>query len=261
VAKRTPDYTKQVSHQRTRAERPGKQRGERPGGKQRAVVPDPPVSYSVLTFVSLFGGAELYIWAAFMALGGSSTKTVAVSVAVALCGVLTNVLTGVLALYALYPQRFPMRRVNKRMLAAIIVVVGGIAIMSLYNSSLLSPGLIPPVAVFFFVIRPRLKQIAEADGRYTPSKRDQALEEIRQRREARRREKEAEARQQQMIKGRLAKAPADEVAARRAARQSVEKPPATAGGAAGGRPAAPGKDKPGPSAEAGPGPRKGGGTR
>ena len=266
MAKRTPDYTKQVSHQRARSERARPDRA----GKERKGVPDAPVAYGLLTFVALLGGVAVYAWGCTQTLpyltGPDGRKFVQGSIA-SVSGIVTNVLVGVLALYALYPRRYPLRRINKRYLGYAIVFIGLIAVYYSVNISVLSPGLIPPVAVFYFVIRSRLKEIAEAEGRYTPTKRDQALEEIRQRREERRREKEAEREKQRRLKARLGKVPADEVGARRMARQGAEKPaakpaPARGGGAAGSaRPAAPRKDGLGPSAPGGTGPRKGGGTR
>jgi signal transduction histidine kinase len=206
VAKRTPDYTKQVSHRRVPAERPQK------GARQRG-APDAPLSWAIATFVTLAGGVAIYLWGCTQTLpylGGPDGRKYVQAAVGSIAGIVLNVLVGVMALYALYPRRFPMRWLNKRVLTYVILFVGMIAVFETMNITVLSPGLIPPVAIFYFVIRNRLKAIAEAEGRYSPTRRDQALEEIRERREERRREKEEEARKQKMIKDRLAKLPPDE---------------------------------------------------
>jgi hypothetical protein len=199
VAKRTPDYTKQVRH-----EKPRRQPDAAPRKKaaRRPEVPAPPRGSGALVLVSLFGGVALYVWAALLALGGSDTKTVAFSLTVSLCGLLTNVLTGVLALYALNPQRFAMPRVDKRMLVVIIVIFGAVAVFFSSANVILAPGLIPPVAIFFFVIRPRLKVIAQVAGTYRPTRRDDALAEIQERRAERQREKEREEQLKRALKRR-----------------------------------------------------------
>jgi hypothetical protein len=199
VAKRTPDYTKQVRH-----EKPRRQPAAAPRKKaaQRQAVPPPQSGASALVLMSLVGGMALYVWAALLALGGGNAKTVAVSLTIACCGLLTNVFTGVLALYALNPQRFPMPRVDKRMLVVIIVVFGAITVFFGINNMILAPGMIPPVAIFYFVIRPRLKLIAQAAGTYRPTRRDEALAEIQDRRAERQREKEREEQLKRALKRR-----------------------------------------------------------
>jgi hypothetical protein len=199
VAKRTPDYTKQVRH-----EKPPR-RPVAPAGKKtarRAEVPPPPQGATALVIVSLAGGVALYAWAASLAFGNTDKRTLALSLTIALCGLVTNVLTGVLALYALNPRRFPMPRLDKRMLIVIIVVFGAITVFFGSSNPILVPGIIAPVAVFYFVIRPRLKVIAQVTGTYRPTKRDAALAEIQERREERQREKEREEQLKRTIKRR-----------------------------------------------------------
>ena len=96
-----------------------------------------------------------------------------------------------------------MPRVNKRTLLTVIAVLGAVAVFQTVRVPLASPGLIPPVAVFFYLIRPRLKMIAQAEGTYRPTRRDQALDEIQAAREERQREKEREAAIKRTIKRRL----------------------------------------------------------
>jgi hypothetical protein len=199
VAKRTPDYTKQVRH-----EKPGRQPvpPTRKKAAHKADVPPPAQGATALTFVSLIGGVALYAWAVTLAMGSSDARVVAISVTVAFCGLLTNILTGVLAVYALNPGRHPMPRVDKRMLAVIIIVLGVVVVFFGSTNLILAPGMIPPVVVFFFVIRPRLKVIAQVAGTYRPTKRDEALAEIQERRAERQREKEREAQLKRTIKRR-----------------------------------------------------------
>ena len=123
---------------------------------------------------------------------------------ISLLGMLTNILTGVLALYALNPRRFPMPRVDKRLLAVVIVVFGAVTVFVGINNAILAPGMIPPIAIFYFVIRPRLKSIAQATGTYRPTRRDAALEEIQERRAERQREKEREEQLKRTLKRRQA---------------------------------------------------------
>jgi len=143
------------------------------------------------------------MYAGYVALGSATHKAVAFYFVVAICGVLTNVLIGVLATYALNPRRFPMPRVDKRSLIMLVMILGAVTVFFGLRQAWLSAGLIPPVAVFFFVVRPRLKLIAEAAGTYRPTRRDQALEEIQERRAERLREKEREAAMKRTIKQRL----------------------------------------------------------
>jgi len=194
VAKRTPDYTKQVRH-----EKPRRQPVAAPGKKaaRRQPVPPPQKGAAGATYVSLVGGTAVYFYAAYLATGGATTKIVAFSLVIAACGVLANVLTGVLATYALFPRRYPMPRVDKRWLVMSIVIFGAVTVFFGLQIPWLAPGIIPPVAVFLFVVRPRLKLIAQAAGTYRPTKRDAALAEIDERREARRREAEERQREKE----------------------------------------------------------------
>jgi hypothetical protein len=193
VAKHTPDYTKQVRH-----EKPRRQPVAAPGKKtRRGAVPPPQKGASSATYVSLVGGTAVYLYAGYLATGGANSKSVIFSLIIAFCGLLTNVLTGVLATYALYPVRHAMPRVDKRLLVTLIMVFGAITVFFGLQIAWLAPGIIPPVAVFFFVVRPRLKLIAQAAGTYRPTKRDAALAEIDERREARRRETEERQREKE----------------------------------------------------------------
>ncbi len=60
------------------------------------------------------------------------------------------------------------------------------------------------MAIFYFVIRPRLKVIAQAAGTYRPTRRDEALAEIQERRDERQREKEREEQLKRTLKRRQA---------------------------------------------------------
>jgi hypothetical protein len=194
VAKRTPDYTK------SRHEKPSRRPAAAPAKKaRRGTVPPPQKGAASATYVSLVGGTAVYLYAGYVATGAGTTKSEIFSLVIALCGLLTNVLTGVLATYALYPVRHAMPRVDKRLLVTLIMVFGAITVFFGLQIAWLAPGIIPPVAVFFFVVRPRLKLIAQAAGTYRPTRRDAALAEIDERRDARRRE--AEERQREKEKG------------------------------------------------------------
>ena len=195
MAKRTPDYTKQVRH-----EKPRRQPVAVPGKKaRRGTVPPPPRGASSATYVSLVGGTAVYLYAGsgYLATGGANSKAIIFSLVIAFCGLVTNVLTGVLATYALYPVRHAMPRVDKRLLVTLITVFGAITVIFGLQIVWLAPGIIPPVAVFFFVVRPRLKLIARAAGTYRPTKRDAALADMDERREARRRETEERQREKE----------------------------------------------------------------
>jgi ABC-type multidrug transport system fused ATPase/permease subunit len=193
VAKRTPDYTKQVRH-----EKPRRQPVAAPGKKtRRGTVPPPQKGAPSAVYVALGGGTAVYLYAAFLATGGANSKAIIFSLVIALCGLFTNVLTGVLATYALYPVRHAMPRLDKRLIVVLIMVFGAVTVFFGLQIAWLAPGIIPPVAVFFFVVRPRLKLIAQAAGTYRPTKRDAALAEIDERRETRRRETEEREREKE----------------------------------------------------------------
>ena len=194
MAKRTPDYTKQVRH-----EKPRRQPVAAPGKKaaRRGTVPPPQKGAASAVYVSLVGGTAVYLYAAYLATGSATTKSIIFSLVIAFCGLLTNVLTGVLATYSLYPRRFAMPGIDKRLLVTLIMVFGAVTVFFGLQIAWLAPGSIPPVAVFFFVVRPRLKLIAQAAGTYRPTKRDAALAEIDERREARRRETEERQREKE----------------------------------------------------------------
>jgi hypothetical protein len=198
VAKRTPDYTKQVRHEKPRkpVSRPGRATAAR-GRRAEAKVPPAPKALVLITYASLAGGVALYLYVLYLA-----HPTAGGLVAVG-CGLITDGLVAVLAAYALDPVKHPLRRVNKRALIFVLVIFAAVTVMLTVSVPLLSPGLIPPIAVFFYMIRPRLKLIAEVEGTYRPTRRDQALEEIQERRAERKREKEREAAMKRTIKQRL----------------------------------------------------------
>lgn len=280
MAKRTPDYTKQVRHEKVPARPAG---GQRPKGRGRASVSDVRLSFVVSTYLGLAGGAAIYLFGCSQTvpyLFGANPRAYIAGSAASIAGLATNVLVGVLAVYAFYPRRFPLRRINKQYLMYAIIIFGVIALFYSFNRLLqpLATGLIPPVAIFYFILRPRLQEIAQAEGRYRPTKRDEALAEVHARREERRREKEAEKEYKRRLKARLARVDADEVGARRAARQKADAgaanaaqarpsaPPRRAGRprppqsqrAAGERAAQPGKDKTGPTRTGGSSGKEGG---
>ena len=122
MAKRTPDYTKQVRH-----EKPRRQPVAAPGKKaaRRGEVPPPQKGAASAVYVSLVGGTAVYLYAAYLATGSATTKSIIFSLVIALCGILTNVLTGVLATYSLYPRRFAMPGVDKRLLVVESGLKGG----------------------------------------------------------------------------------------------------------------------------------------
>lgn len=193
MAKRTPDYTKQVRH-----DKPRRQAAAAPVKKaRRGTVPPPQKGAPSAVYVSLVGGTAVYLYAGYLATGAATTKQEIFSLVIAFCGLLANVLTGVLATYCLYPVRHAMPGVDKRLLVTLIMVFGAITVFFGLQIAWLAPGIIPPVAVFFFVVRPRLKLIAQAAGTYRPTKRDAALAEIDERREERRREAEERQREKE----------------------------------------------------------------
>lgn len=194
MAKRTPDYTKQVRHEKPRRQ-PVAAAGKK--AARRGQVPPPQKGAASAVYVSLGGGTAVYLYAGYVATGAGTTKSVIFQLVIALCGLLTNVLTGVLATYSLYPVRRAMPGVDKRLLVTLIMVFGAVTVFFGLQIAWLAPGIIPPVAVFFFVVRPRLKLIAQAAGTYRPTKRDAALAEIDERRDARRREAEERQREKE----------------------------------------------------------------
>ena len=205
MARRTPDYTQRRTQ--------GKNRQQ-----QKQELPSAGPAVTSMVMLSLAGAVAMFLWGCgqtlpYLLRGGAEAKSYAQGSLVAVSGLVTNLLVGVIAYHALHPRRFPLRGSTARRILYAIVFFGGIAIVAGLNT-ILGPAMIPAIAVFYFAVRPRLKQIAQAQGRYTPTKRDQALEEIRKRREERLAEKE----RQTKVKRRLARAKTTEAASGGASR-------------------------------------------
>jgi hypothetical protein len=189
VARKTPDYTKQVRHERPRSQMAATGRRRASKGK-RPPVPPPARGMAPSAFFAVGAGVLLYVWVGYLAFGGATTRSIAFGLGIAFCGLVANLLTGVLALYALYPERYPLPGVDKRLLTTLVIVFTVITVFFGVQIPWMAPGVIPPVGVFYFIIRPRLKLMAQVRGTYRPSRRDTALAEIQARREQRRRERE-----------------------------------------------------------------------
>ncbi len=163
----------------------------------------PPVSKYVAwsCYASLAGAMGLYLWACTLTLpnlggGGALARGAAVSSLGAVCGLLANFTLLPITMWALYPERYPFQRLNKKLLMYVFIGLSMVTVVVTLSSKLgqqlLGPGLIPPVAIFFFVVRPRLKALAIAKGNYTPSRFDKAREDYEKEREEYRRERQRE---------------------------------------------------------------------
>lgn len=197
MARRTPDYTKQARQKRR---------------KQRETLPPPPSrAYATAVYLSLAGGVALFLYGCVLVFpvlseGGLNARGAVVASVGLVAGIVATVLIGLLARYSFDPRAHPLR-MNMKYLLYIIVFAGMVAIMVVlsYKSLqlLMGPALIPAVAVFFFVVRPRLKAIAVAEGRYTKSRSEQKREEWER---ERRQEREEKQRYERLKQQRLGKA-------------------------------------------------------
>lgn len=190
MARRTPDYTRQA--------RRGVKGGKKDGKKGRQEVERVSSVITALVFTALMGGALIFASLCVLTVPRIDPDTVLGKVAVRdtiayASGFLTNAFVGMIAAHALYPRRVALPASVLRMVTYALILLGILAIMLTSGSAYgtwAGPALIPPVAVYFFVVRPRLKAIAQAEGRYTPTRRDHALAEMEAERKAREREKE-----------------------------------------------------------------------
>lgn len=183
MARKTPDYTKQARQKRR---------------KQRETLPAPPSrAYASAVYFSLAGGAALFLYGCVLVFpvlseGGQNARGATMAAIGLAAGIVATVLIGLLARYSFDPRAHPLR-FNIKYLIYVIVFAGMISIMVVlsYKSLqlLMGPALIPAVAVFFFVVRPRLKAIAVAEGRYTKSRSEQKREQWERERQQEREEK------------------------------------------------------------------------
>lgn len=185
VARKTPDYTRQARQKRR---------------KERATPPPPPSrAYATAVYTSLAGGVALFLYGCVLVFpvigeGGQNARGAGVAALGLVAGILATVLIGLLARHSFDPRAHPLRGINKKYLIYGIVFGGMVSILVVltYQSLqlLMGPALIPAVAVFFFVVRPRLKAIAVAEGRYTKSRSEESREQWERERRQEREEKE-----------------------------------------------------------------------
>jgi hypothetical protein len=109
-------------------------------------------------------------------------------------GIVCNLLVLLLSMHVFDRKKHPLAGINKKYLMWGIVLTGMVCVMVVMSSkfwqTLMGPGLIPPIAIMVFVLRPRLKALAVAEGRYTPSRSEKAREDWERERAERRAEKE-----------------------------------------------------------------------
>lgn len=185
MARKTPDYTRQARQKRR---------------KQRETLPAPPSrGYAAAVYLSLAGGIVFFLYGCVLVLpalgeGGRNARGAMVAALGLIAGILATALIGLLARYSFDPRAHPLRGINKKYLIYGIVFAGMVSMLVVLSNKslqlLMGPALIPAVAVFFFVVRPRLKAIAVAEGRFTKSRSEQAREEWERERQQERAEKE-----------------------------------------------------------------------
>jgi hypothetical protein len=185
VAKKTPDFTKQARQTRRR--------------ESETVAPvSPTMKYMV--YASCLGGVVLFFVGLYMFVGmpGFSfrdERALTVIVLGMVAGIVCNFLVLLLCMHTFDRRKHPLRGLNMKVLMWGIVLSGMICVMIVMSSAkviqtFMGPGLIPPIGIMVFVLRPRLKAMAIADGRFTPSRSEKAREEWERERAERRAEKE-----------------------------------------------------------------------
>jgi hypothetical protein len=153
-----------------------------------------------MIYVSCLGGVALFVVGLYMFVGMpgfsiSDQRALTVIVLGMVAGIVCNILVLLLCMHTFDRRKHPLRGINKKVLMWGIVLSGMVCVMIVMSSAkviqtFMGPGLIPPIGIMVFVLRPRLKAMAIADGRYTQSRSEKAREEWERERAERRAEKE-----------------------------------------------------------------------
>jgi len=183
VAKKTPDYTKQSRQARQR---------------ERQQVAPVSKTMAYMVYVSLGGGIAIFAFGLYLVAragtGGENSRGLMITAIAMAGGMICNALVLLLSMHVFDRRKHPLRGINKKVLMWSIVLSGMVCVMVVMTSkfwqTIMGPGLIPPIAVMVFVLRPRLKALAISDGRYTQSRSEKAREDWERERAERRAEKE-----------------------------------------------------------------------
>jgi hypothetical protein len=184
VAKKTPDYTKQSRQTRQR---------------ERTTVAPVSKAMAYMVYASLLGAVGLFCFGLYLvgsnlSDAGANDRAILVTGLGMLGGIVCNFLVFLLSMHVFDRRKHPLRGINKTVLMWAIILSGMVCVMVVMSSkfwqTLMGPGLIPAIAVMVFILRPRLKAMAIAEGRYTQSRSEKAREDYERERDARRAEKE-----------------------------------------------------------------------
>ncbi len=202
VAKKTPDYTKQARKRQATRKTPAQRAEEarrasaaksapadysqkaRQERRQKSQTPEPASrGMRMAVYMSLYGGMGLFCFGIYLAismLGGTDPRALFLSLLGMVCGILCNIMVLLMSMFVLDPQGHPLPSVNKQYLMWGIVGTGlicvAIVMASKFWQLIMGPALIPPIAIMVFVLRPRLKAQAIAEGRYTKTRSEKARE-------------------------------------------------------------------------------------
>lgn len=204
MARKTPDFTKarHVSPQTRGGGQARRSPQANPSASQSAALEGTKISGFMLAscLVAILGGAAIFLWVAVLSVpqisqGGMNARAGAVGLVGALCGAICNLCIGGVLLNAYNPERFRFWGINMKLLVYGFTGSGVITIIILFTgggSALMTLGmaLAPAIAVFYFVLKPRLKAQAAAEGRYQPKRREQARREYEEERAKLKAEKE-----------------------------------------------------------------------
>lgn len=183
MAKKTPDYTKQARQTRQR---------------ERQTVAPVTRTMAYMVYASLIGAVGLFIFGLYLVVQTISSRGDDRAVTIAAlgmgAGIVCNILVLLLCRHVFDRKKHPLAGISKKYLMWGIVLSGMVCVMVVMSSkfwqTLMGPGLIPPIAIMVFVLRPRLKALAIAEGRYAPSRSEKARDDWDRERAERRAEKE-----------------------------------------------------------------------